>query len=262
MTFEFLYHISDMKVFFFMVAITVVCSLLLIVLNKIFIFYTFKYKDNTTTASVASLIGIIYGVLVGFTFLYLLNNQDHASNAALNEGTAASNIYRDSKWLREPLQQQIHAQLKIYITHAISVEWPEMSQGKNLEKGSNDIINKMADEIINYRIINKMDEIIVTDLLQEVKDLFKSRQQRIDLSNTQLSSGIWMVILISTILIIAINYAFKVNFYLHVFAISTFAMIAACLLFLLVTLDRPFQGEFIVEPTALQAVLDSMDSAK
>jgi hypothetical protein len=33
---------------------------------------------------------------------------------------------------------------------------------------------------------------------------------------------------------------------------------AASLLFLLVTLDRPFMGEFIVEPDALQAVLDLM----
>jgi len=259
---EFLYRLSDAKIFLYLAAGTVIFSLLIIILNKIFTFYTLKYDDNTTTASIASLIGIIYGVLVGLTCLYLLNNQDHALNAAMNEGTAAANIYRESKWLKGPMQHQIQGQLKTYLTNVITVEWPMMGKGKNLETGSDTLINKMADEIITYPIIAKADEIIVTNLLQEINDLFKSRQQRITINNNQLSPEIWVVVFISTILIIAINYAFKVNFSLHVFALSAFAFMASCVLFLLVTLDRPFQGEFIVEPDTLKAVLNSMSDVK
>ncbi len=257
--FEFLYHMSDALIFLFMVIMTVIFSLFLIVLNKIFIFYKLRYKDNTTTASISSLIGIIYGVLAGLVCLYLMTNNDHASDAALSEGTAAANIYHGSRWLKEPLQQQLQTDLKNYITNVITVEWPEMTEGKtvNVENGYN--ITKMSDALIKYPIITQADVMIVNNLIQEIKNLYKARQQRIQINDNQLSPEIWEVILISTILIIVINYAFRVSFYLHVFGITVFAFMAAAILFLLVTLDRPFQGEFIVEPDALQAVLDLMN---
>lgn len=256
---DFLYRISDLSVFLIIAAFIIVFSLLLIILNKIFIFYKFNYKDNTPTASIASLIGIIYGVMVGFLCLYLLNNQDHASNAALNEGIAAANIYRESKWLKEPVQHQIQADLKTYLEKVITVEWPAMSEGKSPDRSDGDIINKMSNELMHYSIITQGDAIIVTDLLQEIKSLFKGRQERVQMSQTQLSPDLWLVILIGTILIIVINYAFRVNFYLHIFSITAFAIMATSVVFILVTLDRPFQGEFVVEPTAVRAVLDFMN---
>lgn len=260
MSMDFLYKIPDTEVFFFMVIITVVSSLLLIILNKFFIFYKLRYKDNTTTASIASLIGIIYGVLAGFLCLYLLNNQTLASNAAVSEGIAAANIYRESRWLDQPLQNNIQTQLKIYLENVINIEWPAMSAGQNVEKGNSDeiYINKMSDSIITYPIQNRNDFIKVNDIISEIKALYKARQQRLEISQTELTPEIWEVILVSTILIIVINYAFRVNFYLHVFSLTAFSIMAAAILFLLVTLDRPYQGEFIVEPDALKFVLKMM----
>ena len=256
---EFLYHISDAQVFLFMVSLTIFFSLLLIVMNKFFVFYKLRYRDNTTTASIATLIGTIYGVLAGFICLYLINNVDHAATAALDEGTAAANIYRESRWLKDPMQHVIQANLKNYLGNVVTIEWPAMAQGKTLAKENGYNINKMSDQLMQYPIVTQADIIIINDLLQEIKNLFKGREERIHMSEAQLSPEIWQVILISTILIIVINYAFRVNFYLHIFSLTAFAVMAASVLFLLVTLDRPFQGEFVVVPEAIQSVLDLMD---
>ncbi len=256
---EFLYHISDAAVFAFMVITTITFSLLLIILNKYFIFYKLKYRNNTITASVGSLIGIIYGVLIGFVCLFLLNNNDHASTAALNEGISAANIYRDSNWLKEPERHQIRQDLRKYIDAVINVEWPAMTSGKNPGVNNGYIISDISNRLITYPIVTQNDALILRDIVQEIKSLFNARQERIQMSVTNLSSGIWLVLIIGTILIIVINYAYRVSYYLHIFSITTFSIMAASVLFLLVTLDRPFQGEFVVEPTALQAVLDTMN---
>jgi hypothetical protein len=259
---DFLYHISDTSVFLFMLIITVSFSLILITLSKIFILHKLHYEDNTVTASVASLIGIIYGVLAGFTCLYLLNNNDHASVAALNEGTAAANIYRESKWLKPPQQQQLQSNLKKYITNVITLEWPEMVAGKTTHIEDVYLIDDMSETLMQYPMSTPADPIIIQDLIQEIKTLFNARQERLNMSENELSPDIWLVMLLGTVLIIVINYAFRVNFYLHLFTISIFSLMAASVMFLLVTLDRPFQGEFIVEPTALQAVLTFMEHDK
>lgn len=255
---NFLYQLSDNQVFLLMAFGSIAFSLLFIVLNKTFGFYKFKYIDNTTTASVASLIGIVYGVLAGFLCLYLLNNQDHASNAALEEGTAVANIYRESKWLKNPYQQKLQAELQQYINSTINVEWPAMGMGLQPGMENAYLINKMSDELINYPINTQRDSIVINNIKQELRALFKSRQERIEMSDSALSSGIWYVILLGTVLIIIINYAFRVNFSLHIFSLTAFALMAASVLFLMVTLDRPFEGEFIVEPDALKSALDMM----
>lgn len=255
---DYFYQISDSLSFIILAAIITTISIILIVINKHFIIYVHKYRDNTITASIASLIGIIYGVLIGFISLYLMTNNDHAVTAVLHEGSAAANIYRDSKWLKQPAQAHIQTTLQQYITNVISNEWPAMQDGKSPHQGNGDLINQISAELMNYPIVTPRDSIIVTDLLQEIKSLFNGRQERINHSEEQLSPEIWFVILIGTALLIVINYAFRVNFYLHLFSMTAFSIMAASVIFLLITLDRPFQGEFAVEPEPLQAVLNQM----
>jgi Protein of unknown function (DUF4239) len=256
---DYFYQIPDMLSFIILAAIITAISVILIVINKYFIIYIHKYRDNTITASVASLIGIIYGVLIGFICLYLMTNNDHAVSAVLHEASAAANIYRDSKWLNQPAQAQIQTSLRQYISNVITNEWPAMQGGKSPHQGNGSLINQISNELMNYPIITPKDSVIVTDLLQEIKSLFNGRQERINHSEEQLSPEIWFVILIGTALLIVINYAFRVNFYLHLFSMTAFSIMAASVIFLLITLDRPFQGEFAVGPEPLQTVLNQMD---
>ena len=257
---DFVYGLNDSIIFILMITITVAFSLLFIIMNKVFKFYRLTFKDNTTTASVASLIGIIYGVLAGFVCLYLMNNQDHAAHAALDEGSAVSNIYRESKWLNPPMQTKVQDELKKYILNVINNEWPKMAAGKNVGTTGDLIIYNMSNELISYPIHSQMDYIIVNNFAQSLNELSKYRQERIQMGGSQLSREIWEVIFLSTFLIIIINYAFRVNFKLHIFGLTAFAIMAASILFLLVTLDRPFQGEFFVQPDVLRSVLDLMNA--
>ncbi|MHB1946810.1 MAG: hypothetical protein ACYCQI_01695, partial [Gammaproteobacteria bacterium] len=62
---EFIYNLTDFEIFWLLTAITSSISIILVIINKRFIFRKLRYKDNPTIASVSALIGISYGVLVG-----------------------------------------------------------------------------------------------------------------------------------------------------------------------------------------------------
>lgn len=252
--FSFIYSYSDLAGFVFFCALTIIFSVCIILLSRRFIFSKLLHDDNVITASVASLIGIIYGVLAGFIAVYLLGINDHAASAVLNESNAVANIYRDSKSLEQPAQQHIQSLLKQYVSNVVGIEWPEMSKGKSPHGKDHQFINKIAQELHAYKISTPADNIIITDLTQEVKSLFNAREERIESSEATLTPEIWFVLVIGTILIIVINYAFRVNFYLHLFTITVFSIMAASIFFLLVELDRPFQGEFAVQPHTMLTV--------
>ena len=255
---DFLFQLSDLSIFLLLTFFTIAFSILTILLSKRYLFYRLRYRDNATIASISSLIGIIYGVLVGFIALYLINNNDHATDAVLREANAVANVYRDSLWLKQPTQEKIHLALENYVSIVTNKEWPLMRLGQNADTGGDLVIEAVSNLLRDYKTTSSSETLIMQDLLTELKTLYNARHERISMSLSELSPELWEVILVGTILIIGINYAFRVSFYLHLFAISAFAIMAASMLFLLVTLDRPFQGEFSIEPDPYQSVLTFM----
>lgn len=259
--FNFLYHWSDFTVFVFLSSVSLAISLFFIIVLKKLVLHKLRYRDNNVIGSVSALIGVIYGILVGLMALYLLNNNDTATEAAQKEGSIITNLYRDSRGLKNPVRKIVQNNIKNYIHYVTEVEWPLMEQNKIVDDHADFIVEKISDTLHAYPVQNNSDSLLISDMLSNISNLYNAREQRIALSQTSLGPEVWEVILIGTILIVGINYLYRVNLYLHLIAVCAFSLIASCMLFLLVTLDRPFQGEFLIQPDALSASLSYIESS-
>lgn len=254
---EMVYKISDVALLIWLSVFFIVFSVLAVTVLRRFTKASVLYKDNPVLGSISSLIGIIYGVLAGLTALYLINNISYTSDAILREANSVSNLYRDSIWFKEPVRQQIRKQAADYLEAVINVEWPLMKAGKPVNYDDNKMIIQMANMLIKYGgHVNGTETLIVRDALEEVKALYDARETRLHMSNYSLNSEIWVVIIIGTFLTLGINYLFGMNFYLHLVAVSFASIMAASIIYLLLSLDRPFQGDFGIEPNAFKTVLN------
>ncbi len=256
---DYLHKMSNFYLFIFLSSFFIAVSLISIVVIKRFFAINLRYRDNPVLGNIGSIIGIIYGVLSGLTALYLINNISYANDAVQREANTVANIYRDSNWLKEPARARIQTEVKNYVLKVIHVDWPLMQEGKDIDNKGDSIINKMSNVLKNYPVVGNSDLLIVRDMLEEIKSLYDARQQRMQMSFSALNSEMWIVILLGSILTLAVNYLFKMNFYLHLLTVTAAALMASSMIFLLVTLDRPFQGEFVVEPRAFQSLLASME---
>lgn len=256
---EFLYHLSDFRLFALLVGFFVTISIVAILAIKYFLPLKLRYRDNAVIGNISSLIGIIYGVLASLMSLYLINNVNFAGDAVQREANAVANIYIDSKELPLYMQVSILAKLKNYIENVKNREWPLMKKGGIVNHDGDYIIEKITNQIISYSKSARSDALLTHDMLDEIKLLYDARQQRINQSNSSLSAEVWVVILIGTLLLIGINYFFKASSSLHFIALSAAIIIASSMVFLLLTLDRPFQGEFAVEPDAFQSTLSFIE---
>jgi hypothetical protein len=251
---------NDIALFALLNFISIFFSVIAVFIVKRAIPLNLRYKDNAVIANTGSTIAVIYGVLAGFAALYLINNNNYASDAVQREANAAADIYRDSKWIQGKEGQTIQSDLKTYISHVIYIEWPLMEKGKTVDEGDGtDIINQMARELIDYNTANSAEQVLVKNMIDEIRQLYDARQQRIQLSYSELSPEVWAVILIGSILTLCINYLFGMNTYLHLVTVCAASLMVSSMLFLLITLDKPFQGEFIIEPDVFQSLLTIMD---
>jgi hypothetical protein len=263
MMFELLFQLSDIPLYLCISGVFVVVSLVAVMLVKNIIPLKERYNDNAAISNTAALVSVIYAVLAGFTALYLINNNSATDDAVQRESNAAADIYRDSKWLKDPSKTDLQNLVKEYITEVINVEWPLMRHGKEIElnKGS-DLIDRITDKLINYsdtKTIANSESLLLHDMLDEVRILADARQQRIHGSYSELSPELWVVILMGSIMTLGINYFFGMNFYLHLLTITCISLMVASMLFLLITVDRPFQGEFAIDPGSFQSLLKYID---
>lgn len=258
--FKFLFQLSDGYIFLLLSVISIVISMVAIFIVSRHIPMEFRYKDNAAISNTSALIGIIYGVLAGLIALYLLNANSATEVAVQREASAVADIFRDSKWLPDPARTNLRIETKQYLDHVINVEWPLMKEGAYLPDTGRNLVNQMDKEIFLHQqnanpTTNTLEFLILHHLLEEIQTLYDAREQRLNINDSVLSPSIWVVILIGTVLIIGINFLFGMNFYLHLISIAAIALMTSSIIFLLLTLDRPFQGEFAVEPKAYQSAL-------
>lgn len=257
--FSFLYHLPDTYIFLVLSVTIIAVSILAIYIVKKTIPADLRYKDNPVIGNMSAFVSIIYGVLAGLTALYLINNINYTADAVEHEANAVANIYRDSLWLKKDFRETIHASIRRYLERVINIEWPEMKKGEPLSDSDESVIDDISAQLSTYPVTTRSELIIIRELLQDVKTLYDSRQQRIHMTFAALNPQIWIVIAMGTILTLAINFLFGMNFYMHIFVIVAAGLMATSMLYLLITLDKPFQGEFVIEPDAFVAILKHMD---
>lgn len=254
----FIYNLSDFFIFLFVAAFTIIITYVIVLLIKHFFTVRTSYEDNAVIGSVSAVIGVIYGVLAGITALYQLNNIDYTANIVQQEANAVAGIYQDSLFLPQPVRGNVQKQLVNYLDIVVNVEWPLMKHGKRVNYQGADVIEEILKIVHANQNSNVLNISITNNLLTEIKTLYNARSNRIQISYDSLSGEIWVVILIGTFLTIAINYFYKINLRLHILSLFVAILMTSSILFLLITLDKPFQGEFASKPEEFQTLLSYM----
>lgn len=260
--FNFLMQLEDFYLFVLLSVTFVIVSILCTFMARRIIPSHVRAQDNAVIVGTNGLIGVIYGVLVGISALYLINNNSYTADAVQREANAVADVYRDSQWLPATVKNSIAKNLENYLHSVIDDEWPLMSKGLHVDNRNDFLINSMIAEVVNNLSTNNTELLLEKNILSNLQNLYNARQQRIHMSYELLDPDMWVVIIIGTILLLFINFIYEMNFFLHVVAVTSAALMASSMLFLLITLDGPFQGEFAIKPGAMQSVLLFMEQAE
>lgn len=259
---DILYNLPDIYLFALLCFFSILLSIAAIFIVRRYIPLKVRYKDDPVIGNISALISIIYGVLAGLTALYLINNINYTNDAVQREANSVSDLYRVSSGLNSPTKEHIQKIVKQYIDVVVNKEWPLLRQNKPLGFDGDVIIDNLTHELHFYKIANMHDTILIQDMFESIRQLYDARHQRINMSSNTINPDLWVVLLIGTILTICINYLFGMNFYLHIFTMTAAALMVSSMIFLLITLDRPFQGEFVIEPTGFNSLIKYLEYKK
>jgi hypothetical protein len=259
---EFIYHFSSVPLFAFLCITLVLVSTLVISLAYRFVPLHFRYQENTAIVSCSAFLGVTYAILIGFTILYELNAFDKADAAASQEGHAVYTIFRYAKDLPEPAATKIRTLVTAYAKTAIDKEWVAMNKGRPA-----DLIGKeLIEEIINVVNTIKASSSTVDNSLNTVavatNMLFELHHERVSKVHSTLNGHIWFVLLLTTFLTLGINCLLGMDYLLHIICLAFMSVMIATIMYLVIGLDRPYQGDFVVRPESLSATLEYINLVK
>lgn len=252
---NYLYQMSDVYLFSLLAATFILISMIFLYLIKWYFPLHLRYQDNAVIGCTSALITLIYGVIAGFATAHLINSNNFAVDALQREANSIVNLYRDSRWLADPAKTIIQKDIKSYLNDIIEVEWPLMNQGKSVSHDGGKTINRISSELSQYKIQNGSEAAILSDMIVVIRNLYDAREQRKLMSDQSLSGTIWVVIMLGSILTLCISYLYGVNFYLHIFTVICSALIISSVLFLLISLDKPFLGSYTIGPEVYQSLM-------
>jgi hypothetical protein len=224
---DYLYRTTDLELFVILGSILFIISLFSLLMIRWFFPLHLRYQENVVICCTSALVIGIYGVLAGFATLYLINNNNAAADAVQRESSAVADLYRNSQGLND-----------------------------NLRPDDGDmIINNMVKELTHDTATTPAETASLEAMLSVTTNVYDARHQRIQMSYSSLSNEIWVVIIIGTILTLCVSYLIGVNFALHCFIVLGAVFMTTAVLFLLISLDKPYQGDFIIGPEIYQALL-------
>ncbi|XVN42172.1 MAG: hypothetical protein RCG15_05740 [Candidatus Rickettsia vulgarisii] len=88
-------------------------------------------------------------------------------------------------------------------------------------------------------------------IFNEIKELYTARYKRIQMSYVSLNPQYWFFIFITTVISLIFLCMLGNKLYLHNISIILVCINSTSIIFLLISLDKPFRGALSVKPEAL-----------
>jgi hypothetical protein len=202
--------------------------------------------------------GLFYGLLLGLIAAATYSTYADTQNVVNNEATAVTALYRDVSNYPEPLRGKLRGDIRSYVAWVIDEAWPAQQRGE-APIGGIARIDTIQDGLAGFEPTTEGDKILHAEAMSEFNKLVELRQQRVNAVTSSLPGPLWWVLVLGAVINIALIAMLAVRRLLaHLVISGLFAVFVAMMIFLIVSMDNPFRGEFSVQPDAfrtLQATL-------
>lgn len=192
--------------------------------------------------------GTLYAVVAGFLIFGMYTTFDVSSQQSADEASALVLMYRSAQAFPQPQRDQAQQAVVGYINSVITDEWPALSDRVDSPKTS-----KALDNLFNVYGPMEPDgrwSDQYTKSIDHLDTVAKLRFERVDQSrNSSLPTIYWFLLFAGGfIMILYLSLAQVENKPMHALAVGLTATMIGLVIFLLIEMNYPFQGDIALSP--------------
>ncbi|MBV9410263.1 MAG: DUF4239 domain-containing protein [Acidimicrobiia bacterium] len=215
-------------------------------------------RHNDVAGFIIAVIGVLYAVLLAFVVVISWQTFDNATQTASSESEVVVGLYRDASAFG-PQTADIRRELRSYAQSVVTREWPAMDKHQHEDLRTDASLDNVWRAYRAFTPQNATQEAFYTDSIRRLNDLQNEREDRLAAASTELPGPLWGVLLAGGVITVGFTYFFGVrNLRAHTLMVAALAAMIGLTLFLILSLDLPFSGDFSIKPTSMQRAVAAM----
>lgn len=223
--------------------------------NRVLPMRRYGKEQNPAIASFLTVVGFIYGALLGFTVVATWEHFSSTQVVVSGEASALTTMYRQTVAMPEPERTEVQELLRKYAGAVAGPEW-----NKQHNDGARAAITRM------YRTVGRQQPNTATkpinqQFLNQLSELASDRNERIVGTKPRIPPLMWAGLVFGAIVLVVFTGFLRMGSTVgHVIVSSTVAVLLGLLLCVVFQLDHSYATDQRITSGPFQHALDIFDS--
>ena len=238
----------------FLVAALVYCSVVRLARNE-----TNAVAFKAVSPGMLPPLGIIFGLLIGFTAAQVWSDFDRAKLAVANEASGLRSVLLLATAFPPEQASRLRTLVSRHIEHAINEEWHVMAEHHATFAMRPTMLMEALQATLTLKPVDDGQRAAQREILASLEKALEARRQRLVLSGSAVSGIKWGGLLLQALItLIAIAMVHSGNRRTCAIALVLFASGIALSVLMIAAYSQPFTGELSVSPELLEHVLETI----
>ena len=214
------------------------------------------YDDAYFAAAVVQSAMLMWSLIAALTAVGVWQRYSQVSDIVSSEATAITTLWRDVGGYPQPLRDESRDILRGYTEQIIRDAWPQQRKGHIPREGVV-WMDRLQAQLFTFEPAMESQKILHAETLRSFNELVQKRRQRLDAVHSALPGVLWFVLLPGAMGCIILCLFFHVeNARFQAVLLLGLAGFLSMVLFVIISLDRPFAGENGITADSYQLIYD------
>jgi hypothetical protein len=216
-------------------------------------------EDNLNVSPFLTVVGLVYGALLGFTVVVSWQQFSSAGAVVASEASTLTTMYGQTVAMPEPEQTQVRQLLRQYTSAVAGPEWDKQGSGGSSDSARNAITGM-------YRIVGSQPPGVASNpingaFLNQITALASDRATRIIDAKPRIPPLLFAALIFGGTVLVALTGFLRLGSTIgHMIVSGSIAVLLGVLLCIIFSLDHPFGNERGITPAPFQHALEVFDA--
>jgi hypothetical protein len=205
---------------------------------------------------------VLFGLVAALTAVSVWTRHSQVADTVSKEATSIAILWRDLGGYPEHERDSMRAVLRGYTKQVIEEAWPLQRQGKVPQMGV-EWLNRFQAQLFVFEPTSESHKLLHAATLDAYNDMVLARNARLDSVHTELPGVMWFVLLPGAMGCLFLSLFFHIeDVRFQACLMAGLAGFVAMVLFVIISLDKPFQGPMAITTDSYQLVHDQLMSER
>jgi hypothetical protein len=218
----------------------------------------FGEGDGDFNAAMVASIMVFYGLATALIAVNVWEVYEKVKEVTHHEAAALAALYRNVSEYPEPVRSVLREEVRAYTHRVIHESWPLQRKGRIPTEGVKSM-DELQSTLMRFEPVTEAQKGLALETLASFSRMMEARRLRVDSVDRHLPGILWLVIVLGAFISLMSAFYFPVaDVRVHRAQVGLLAAFIGLVIFIILALDRPFDGDLGLEPKPYEIVYQQL----